>query len=420
MAVSKSAAMVAERLIRLVYGLAFVVLAARYLSPEAFGVIAFSQAVIMVLNGLAGLGLDEVLPRALMRQRAWQSAFASALWPRLAAGGIALLALLAALALLRPAETPALLIMAPMLLLGSFTLHERVLLARHRQDLIALSRLALGLGFFACKALAIVLTQDIAILAAILTAESAASLAVLRWLSREHVADGPPPSRRSVRAMLGRSLPLVTASSLLLLFTYTDQALIRILLSPEAVGAYALGVRPSEAWIMLVSTFAMSATPGIIEDCWRAGGRAPDAPRLRMAMEVGVGSSTLFAILMLVFAPAVLAAMVGDKLTAAGPVAQVYALLTPLAAMRLVSGKWFVAKRMNATLAQRAAVGLAINVVLGLALIPLLGPVGAAWATLLSYLFVGLLADFLHPASRDMVAVKLAAFLPLESLRRRR
>ncbi|MFQ5565069.1 MAG: oligosaccharide flippase family protein [Paracoccaceae bacterium] len=419
MPLSKSLSMMVERLIRLATGLAFVIIAARYLEPEAFGLVAFSQTVVLMLNSLAGLGMETQLPRMLLRRRNQRNVLLSALLPRIFTGVFAICLLLLVVLALDLPESGTIAIMAPILLFGTFSLYEQVLLAGFRQDRIALIRLSVGLPFFALKCAAIIATGDIRWIAAAIMLESVASFLVTRRFALRLTGPerGPLPRARAVKVLLRRSLPLALAGSTLMLFAYTDQILLRWFRGPAEVGEYVLGIRFTEAWISLVAAFALAMTPAIIRDHDATRGRAGDARMLRFSMEIAVAGSVLYLLLCLALAPWALRALVGDKLEGARAVAQIYCLVAPLAAMRLVSGKWFIAQNLNRALARRAAMGLVINVAVGLVLIPWLGGIGAAISTVIAYIFVGLLADLLHPASRNVVAVKLAAILPRNSLR---
>lgn len=416
---SKPLAMMIERLVRLGTGLAYVIIAARYLEPEAFGLVAFSQTVVLMLNSLAGLGMETQLPKMLMRRRNQRNVLLSALLPRVFIGFCAVFLLLLAVSALDLPEAPTIAIMAPILVFGSFSLYEQVLLAGFRQDRIALIRLSVGLPFFALRCAAIIQTGDIRWVAAAIMLESVAAFFVTRRFALRITGPerGPLPKTRAIKVLLRRSLPLALAGSTLMLFAYTDQILLRWFRGPAEVGEYVLGIRFTEAWISLVAAFALAMMPAIIRDHDATRGRISDARVLHFSMEIAVAGSVLYLVLSLLLVPWALQVLVGDKLEDAQTVAQIYCLVAPLAAMRLVSGKWFVAQNLNRALAQRAAVGLVINVALGLVLIPWLGGIGAAISTVAAYLFVGLLADLLHPASRNMVAVKLAALLPRETLR---
>jgi len=416
---SKPLAMMIERLVRLLTGFAYVIVAARYLEPEAFGLVAFSQAVVLMLNSLAGLGMEIQLPKMLMRRRNQRNVLLSALLPRIFTGLFAVCLLLLVVSALDLPESQTIAIMAPILVFGTFSLYEQVLLAGFRQDRIALIRLSVGLPFFALRCAAIIQTGDIRWVAAAIMLESVAAFFLTRRFALRITGPerGPLPSARAMKVLLRRSLPLALAGSTLMLFAYTDQILLRWFRGPAEVGEYVLGIRFTEAWISLVAAFALAMTPAIIRDHDATRGRAGDARMLRFSMEIAVVGSVLFLLLFWPLAPWALQVLVGDKLEGARAVAQIYCLVAPLAAMRLVSGKWFVAQNLNRALAQRAAVGLVINVVIGVLLIPRFGGIGAAISTVVAYLFVGLLADLLHPASRNMIAVKLAALLPRETLK---
>lgn len=419
MLLSQSLAMTFERVARLAIGFAYIIVAARYLEPDAFGLIVFSQTIILLLNSLAGFGIEAQLPQMLMRRQDKRNVLLVALIPRISFGlGAVCIVLLGVLAL-SPPETTTLAIMTPMLLFGALGIYERLLITSLKQNRVALIRLTGGVVFFILKCAVLVVTRDVRWVAVAIMLESATLFFVTRWFAMRTIGSehGPLPQARTIKELLQRSLPLSVAISTLMLFTYTDQMLLRWFHDPTAVGEYALAARFTEAWVSVVAAFALAMTPEIIRDHDASRGRASNARLFRFLMEIAVCGSILFMLLCWLLVPLALPYLVGEKLEGAAAIAQIYSLIAPLAAMRLVSGKWFVAQNMNRALAQRAIAGLVINLVIGVLLIPRLGGIGAATSTVVAYLFVGLFADLLHPASRSMVAVKLTALLPRNTLR---
>lgn len=74
-----------------------------------------------------------------------------------------------------------------------------------------------------------------------------------------------------------------------------------------------------------------------------------------------------------------------------------------------VSGKWILAEKQHILSLQRGILGLGVNIALNLLLIPKYGPVGAAWATLLSHAVAGLFVDLFQRRTRVLFYMKLRA-----------
>src|SRR5437763_821753 len=87
----------ADKVVRMGIGLVIGVAIARYLKPSGFGILNYATALVALLSVFAGLGLDPIVQRELIRNRESRSnSLATCLGLKLLAGALAyaLLALL--------------------------------------------------------------------------------------------------------------------------------------------------------------------------------------------------------------------------------------------------------------------------------------------------------------------------------------
>ena len=118
------------------------------------------------------------------------------------------------------------------------------------------------------------------------------------------------------------------------------------------------------------------------------------------------------------FATSLVTMLFGPDYSEAGSVLAIHVWATVFVFLGVAGGNWFLAENQQLISLQRTALGAAVNVVLNILLIPLLGVVGAAWATLISYAVAAMLSDAMQHATRDMFMMKLKSFSLLSSFER--
>ncbi len=85
--------------------------------------------------------------------------------------------------------------------------------------------------------------------------------------------------------------------------------------------------------------------------------------------------------------------------------------------IQTIGGKWVLAEGFQKTALLRAAMGTLINIVLNYMLIPKYGIVGAAYATLISYSFIGYISNlFFKNHHIHLLIITKAIFLPIRKI----
>jgi O-antigen/teichoic acid export membrane protein len=178
-----------------------------------------------------------------------------------------------------------------------------------------------------------------------------------------------------LREMLVFSAPLVLSGAAVYLTTYADRWLVRYWLGLESLGLYGAAFRIASVTGLVVASLQMAITPIVYENH-----RDPQTPRVLR---------TLLTCLLAIILPAVglVAAMskelvvllAGSNFEAAAPAAGWLSLGMVLMSLYVFAPGMGLAKRTKRIALVNGAVG-GCNVMLGLALVPTLGIMGAALA----------------------------------------
>lgn len=216
-----------------------------------------------------------------------------------------------------------------------------------------------------------------------------------------------------LREALSLGLPLLPHGIAGWALRLGDRWLIALLIGLPAVdarsqlGVYAVGYQLGFVVTILVSSFNAAWSPFFFEV-----GNRPSGPRFHTQMTtLVIGSLLILAAAISVLAPEIVALIARPGYEAAADVLPIIAFASVLHALyTMFVAVVFLAKR-TARLATITLAAAAVNVAVNVALIPLLGIFGAAWATLASYVFFAaatyIYARGMYPVSIDWARIGL-------------
>ena len=424
--VSNASWIVTDRLIRLGVGFFVGVWVARSLGPSGYGTLSFGLAWTALFASAAKLGLDEIVVRELVaRPESASRTLGSAAALRVTgAVTVVVISLLAYLAFYGGADREQLLVVV---LVGSanlfltsdvidWWLRSRVewrFAFRARVLAFALSTaakvtlLAVGAGVVWIASVTLV---DAAFLAVFYTVE------LLRHPSR--VKQWKPTWTRA-RELLSDSWPAIISSLAVMIYMRIDQIMIEAMMGDSDVGIYSAAVRLSEVWYVIPVAISSSLTPRVVNA--RSRGLVQYHRSLIGLIAFLFWVSVAVALVVTMLGPQVLVLLFGPAYQAAGPVLQVHFWAGVFVAMGVAISRWFLAENRLRVSLYRSLAGMAVNVCLNLILIPAIGLVGAALATILSQFVQVYLSTALFKQSRPAWRlINKSIVYPFRFLRKRR
>lgn len=404
-----------DRVVRMAVGLVVGAWVARYLGPEQFGLLSYALALTGFFAIFAGLGLDNLVVRDLVRRpERTGELVGTAFILKLAGGAAGLLMALAAARLLRADDRLALLLVA---IIGSGMVFQSLdVIDLHFQARVQSRRtvLARGGAFLLASAFKVVLIlrrAPLPLFAAAWCLEVILGAAGLVAAFRRGGRRWPPRFRpRAAADLLGQAWPLLLTSLAVTLYLRVDQVMLREMAGPAVLGHYAAAVRISELWYYLPYTLGIAAFPAVVAA--RAEDRARYYRRLQKLYNIMTWSA-LAASLPLTFLSGPLVRLVfGPGYAAAAPVLSLHVWTSLFLLHGWVKGRWTVLERLQLFALAGAAAAAALNIGLNLLLIPRHGAVGAALATLLAQGALVMLFPLLHRRDRVSVLFFLRSFWP--------
>jgi O-antigen/teichoic acid export membrane protein len=226
------------------------------------------------------------------------------------------------------------------------------------------------------------------------------------------------PRLRKLRATLARaktlladSWPLIISSASILIYMKIDQIMLGEMLGDEAVGIYTAAARVSEVWYFIAVAVNASVRPSLIE--LRQHSTQLFHQRLQKIFNLMVQCSVAMAALIALTAPLLITSLFGNDYFAAVPVLQIHVWAGVFVFLNNAVWAWYIIENKQALANTRILLGLTLNVLLNLLLIPQYGATGAAVATLVSRAFVSYFGQLLSADTRHLFAMMSCSLFTL-------
>ncbi|EEE35995.1 putative polysaccharide biosynthesis protein [Rhodobacteraceae bacterium KLH11] len=395
--------MLGERGIGVLIAFFVMTLVARALGPEGFGAYVYIFSVTMLLSPIAHFGMSEILVReSVARPTDRHAFFGSAMALTSFFAFISVLAGIAIVAVFGGPSgvTPWLMLLAcSQLMVIPIETTWAWFKADERMGLVVVPRIIVALGIAMAAIYLVQKGYGLAAFVALRAVEQAsiglAALLVFAWatgaLHRLKV------SRREIRHLLSAGLPLMISMMATILYMRIDQVMLGQMAPADELGRYGLAVRVSEVALVVPMALGTSFFASIIRA--EARGTLPEqSQRLYDAMTLAtlLAGVTLAVAAIFLFEPTFGPAF-ADGLWPT----LVLILGLPFYSWGIAREKVLLARRQYWLTPVIALCGAALNIGLNLALIPHFGGIGAAWATVATFLATAIGVAIIVPALRS-------------------
>ncbi len=406
-----------DKLLRMGVGLLVGVWVARYLGPEQFGLLSFATAFAGMFGAVAGLGLQSIVVRDIVRNRACkEETLGTAAVLQMVGGLLAYGCVMGAIFWVRPEDAYAKLLVA---ILGSLMLFKFSEVALYWFESQVLSKYIVWVQntcFIIFAAVKVCLIASKAPLLAFAWATAAEALLIAVLVLIMLGLRGPKLKQlqfsiKYAKTLLADSWPLLLSGMAIMVYMKIDQIMLGQMLGDDAVGIYSAAVRISEVWYSIPMMIVASVFPAILESKKRD--EAQYLQRLQRLYDAMVLVSIAIAVPMTFLSAPIVVALFGTAYAESGAVLSIHIWATVFVFLGVASSQWFIAENRQILSLQRTLLGAAINVALNYILIPISGVVGAAWATVLAQASVCLFYDLFQKETRPMFVMKIRSFNPI-------
>ena len=402
-----------DRIIRLVVGVVIAGMVARHLGREGYGTLNYAISVMFFLAPFASVGLHQTVMRELIASpdKAGRLLGTTAAL-KLMVGGVCLMAL-CGYALAFEVGTLRLLIMLVgiNLLLDASGAFDTWFESQTKARYVALSLNAAFLTGAVLKVALISLGAPVIWFGVVLVIQGAIGLIMKARFF--HTAfpnrQGWRWSPELVRPLLIGGLPVVMLMVNLSLMKRLDIFMLKKMGGLAETGVYASAALLSDALFIVPGLIAQTVLPGLmrLRENNRDRYRKSVAAYFRLNAFLGYSGAIGFFIMM----PLLLPLIFSERFADATPMAQILGIGAIPLFLATSRQDYLFAEGKASALVGVGLVALAVNIGLNMWLIPLLGGIGAAWATVASYFVYAVIGSFFHPSTRWVGRMQLVALL---------
>ena len=217
-------------------------------------------------------------------------------------------------------------------------------------------------------------------------------------------------------SLLKSCWPLILSGLSIMIYMRIDQIMIGRMLGDADLGKFSAAVRLSEVWYFLPFAFVTSFASRLFE--LKSKNQMLYRNSIQNLMSFMVLISFFVALLISHFSEWLVLKTYGDAYSGTAAVLRVHVWGGVFVFLGVISEHWLVAENLQRLAFYRTFFGALLNVVANLILIPKMGIVGAAYATLVTQILVTYLYDLTNCRLREIFAIKTKALLLIEPVRK--
>ena len=402
-----------DKILRMGGGVLVGVWIARYLGPQQFGLLNFATAFVSLFDVIAGLGLQGVVVRDIVRDPACkEETLGTAAGLQLIGGLLAYSLILGAIFWMRPDDALSKTLVA---ILGSTMLFKASEVAVYWFESQVQSKYtvwvqnSIYLIFSAIKVGLILQESPLIVFVWVILAEVALVALILMVVMDRRgltLANLNATADRA-KSLLKDSWPLIFSSLSVMIYMRLDQIMLGQIIDDAAVGIYSAAVKISEIWYFIPLVIVASVFPTILQT--QKQSELLYRARLQRLLDLLVIIGCTIAFPLAFFAGNIINILYGPTFSESARVLSIHISGSVFIFLAVVGNKWYLAINRQDLALRRDLLGAAVNIVMNVFLIPSYGASGAAASTVLSYFIAHLLMDYFSPSTRDMFFMKLRA-----------
>lgn len=380
--------LLSERIIRISVNFLITIYLVRYLGPNNFGLLSYAISYFSIFSSLASLGLENIIVRELVADSNKENVLlGTGFYMRMISSAATIFLIIVAVFFTGEDAFAAVLILviSSSVIFQSFNVIDYYFQSKVRSKYVVYSQFFSFIIASLIKALLIYFKAELIYFAITITFESLL-LAIGFYFTYKRINVGRLEGRFNfdlAKKLIKDSYPLILSGLVIAVYMKIDQIMIKKMLSDSELGFYASAVKICESFYFIPMTLTTSIFPAIINA--KKKGAGIYKLRLQQLYNLTAWISIGIALPLTIFAPQIIALLYGAKFMSAVAVLQIYIWSIIATYLGVASSQFLVAENFTKISFYRTLIGMIINVILNLILIPRIGIIGSAFATLISY-----------------------------------
>lgn len=411
-----------EKIMTMLANLTVSVFLGRYLGPELFGELSYVLAIGVIISPIAALGLNAIVTRELInRPKEPSKVMSTALFLRVlgALGGSLLCAtlVLANIGITSREGHVALLFVAFGNLFTSLSVIEFWFQSKVKAKTVAQMRSMVIVIFSILKLGTLYFSNDISVIASVYAVETTFIGLGFFYLAKKESIDISLEfvDFKYGKSLLKQSMWLFFSSLAAIIYLKIDQVMLANMVSLSEVGVYSVASRISEVWYFFSNALVISLFPSLLL-LKNSGDNEKYAIRIQKISDVLCWSAVVLVVVIVFSSEFIIGLLYGAEYERSHLILNIHIFAAIFVFMRSLVSKWIISEGLLKYSLFSQGVGAIINIAANLVLIPEYGGVGAAVATLFSYIGASYLVFLFSSRTRPIFLVmSKSLFLPFRA-----
>jgi len=206
-----------------------------------------------------------------------------------------------------------------------------------------------------------------------------------------------------VKPLLKSAWPMVLSAVSATLYMRTDQLMIKNMLNLHDLGLYAAAVKIYEGWIVIPYVISISLLPAIVK--LKSKSIARYEKSMVMLFSLMFWGSACVALVATFLGDQVILLTFGPEYLGSAAVLGIVMWAAAFASLGSITARYLTVEGMESKIAIRTFIGLVINILLNLLLIPVHGIEGAAIATLVTMFISNFAINYADRSLKQLVEI---------------
>lgn len=380
--------MFTEKIFRTLVAFFVGILVARYLGPDNFGLLNYAISFAGLFTSFANLGLDSIVIRELVKTPDKKDIILGTVFRLRLMGSFITILLVSITAFLIKEPTFNLLLIV---IIASATIFQSIgVVEQFFQSRVEakFNVIAQSSSFFIAallKVLIVFLNKPLIYFAVVQSIESLFLAVGYYFVYRKNnlIISTWKYDSTVAQSLLKDSWPLVLSGVVIAIYMKIDQVMIKNFMEIKEVGYYAAAVKLCEAWYFIPMAVSTSVFPAIVNAKQKS--EKLYLNRLQKLYDFLAAIAIIIAIPVTFLSGFIIDILFGPKFQPAASVLTIYIWAGVATFLGVASSQYLIAENLTKLSFYRTLIGMIINVIFNLYLIPVYGINGAAIATLISY-----------------------------------
>lgn len=406
--VKNSAWMLAEYALKVISAIFVSIYLARYLGPEQFGVLSYALALVTIFMAISRLGMESILVRDLARHPGQRQAYMSTAFRLMLVAAVISMLVLGSLVYLLETDSQTqiyICIISTGLLFQALLVVDYNFQSQVKAKSSSIAK-ALALGVSSLSKLIFIWYGAELVHIAILYAVDHLVIGLMllfMHLRKRQVLFIKGFDRHLIQPLLSSAWPMILSALAATLYMRIDQIMIKNMLNSQELGLYAAAIKIYEGWIIIPYVISISLLPAIVKI--KSQSIEKYEKKMSMLFSLLFWASVFVALIATFWGEWLIILTFGPSFSESSLALGVVMWAAAFAALGAVSARYLTVEGMERKIAVRTFLGLLMNIVFNLVLIPLYGIEGAAFATLLTLFFANYVINFFDKSLQQLVNI---------------